>query len=113
MSVDKLQDAEEQVAQTREEAARSEREARRADLRQAPVAATAGKPQRVIAAPLAQVRVMANMRTGPLDELHELAVSIRETGVLHPPLVRATGEDAKPYELLAGQRRFAAMQLVD
>ena len=25
--------------------------------------------------------------------MHELAVSIRETGLLHPPLVRATGED--------------------
>ena len=113
MSVDKLQEAEEQVAQMREEAARAEREALREDLRQAPKAETAGKPHSLISAPLDQVRVMANMRTGPLEELHELAVSIRETGLLHPPLVRATGEEAKPYELLAGQRRFAAMQLVD
>jgi ParB/RepB/Spo0J family partition protein len=113
MSVDKLQDAEEQVAQLSEEAARDEREARRAALRQPPVAETAAKPHSTISAPLAQVRVMANMRTGPLEDLHELAVSIRETGVLHPPLVRATGEEGTPYELLAGQRRFAAMQLVD
>jgi ParB/RepB/Spo0J family partition protein len=40
-------------------------------------------------------------------------VSIRETGLLHPPLVRETGEDEQPYELLAGQRRFAAMKLLD
>jgi ParB/RepB/Spo0J family partition protein len=113
MSVDQLQDAEQDVAQMREEAARSEREARRADLRRAPVDETADKPHTLISAPLADVRVMANMRTGPLEELHELAVSIRETGLLHPPLVRATGDEAKPYELLAGQRRFAAMQLVD
>ena len=62
---------------------------------------------------LDQVRVMANMRTGALEDLHELAVSIRETGLLHPPLVRATGEEEQPYELLAGQRRYAAMRLLD
>ena len=56
---------------------------------------------------------MTNMRTGVLEEVHELAVSIRETGLLHPPLVRATGEDEQPYELLAGQRRLAAMRLID
>jgi ParB/RepB/Spo0J family partition protein len=113
MSVDKLQDAEEAVAQMREEQARSDREARRAELRRPPVAETAGKPHSVITAPLGDVRVMANMRTGRLEDLQELAVSIRETGLLHPPLVRATGEDEKPYELLAGQRRFAAMELLD
>jgi ParB/RepB/Spo0J family partition protein len=113
MSVDKLQEAEEHVAQMREEAARDEREARSADLRRAPVADTAGKPHRAITAPLAHVRAMANMRTGALEDVHELAVSIRETGLLHPPLVRATGEQEQPYELLAGQRRLAAMRLVD
>jgi ParB/RepB/Spo0J family partition protein len=113
MSVDKLQDAEEDVAQLREEQARSERDARAADLRRPPVADTAGKPHRTITAALGAVRPMANMRTGPLTDIHELAVSIRETGLLHPPLVRATGEDDQPYELLAGQRRFAAMALVD
>ena len=97
----------------REEAARSEREARRAELQRPPVGETAGKPHSVITAPLDDVRVMANMRTGRLEDVHELALSIRETGLLHPPLVRATGDDAKPYELLAGQRRFAAMELVD
>lgn len=113
MSVDKLQEAEEQVAQMREEAARRERETLAEDLRRAPVADTAGKAHKPIAAPLAQVRTMSNMRTGVLEELHELAVSIRETGLLHPPLVRATGEDDQPYELLAGQRRFAAMKMLD
>ena len=108
MSVDTLQDAEEAVAQMREEAAHKEREARRAELRQPPVAETAGKPHSVITAPLSDVRVMANMRTGRLEELHELAISIRETGLLHPPLVRATDDADQPYELLAGQRRFAA-----
>src|SRR5688572_29859369 len=113
MSVDKLQEAEEHVEQMREEAARSEREARDADLRQPPVADTGGKAHRTVTAALAQVSTMRNMRTGPLPDLHELAVSIKETGLLHPPLVRETGEDEQPYELLAGQRRFAAMRMLD
>jgi ParB/RepB/Spo0J family partition protein len=111
--VDKLQDAEEEVAQLREEAARADREARDADLRKAPLADTADKEHRPITASLVQVRTMVNMRTGPLPDLHELAVSIKETGLLHPPLVRETGEDGQPYELLAGRRRFGAMQLLD
>jgi ParB/RepB/Spo0J family partition protein len=113
MSVDKLQEAEEAVAQMREEEARKAREALGEDLRRPPVADTAAKPHRAITARLGDVRVMTNMRTGALEDLHELAVSIRETGLLHPPLVRETGEDDAPYELLAGQRRYAAMRLID
>jgi ParB/RepB/Spo0J family partition protein len=113
MSVDKLQDAEEAVAQMREEEAREARAALGEDLRRPPVADTAAKAHRPILARLDQVRVMSNMRTGALEDLHELAVSIRETGLLHPPLVRETSDEDQPYELLAGQRRFAAMRLLD
>lgn len=113
MSVDKLQEAEEHVAQMREEAARKEQDSLREDLRRPPLGDTAGKPHKGITAPLAQVRAMANMRTGALEDIHELAISIRETGLLHPPLVRATGEEEHAYELLAGQRRFAAMRMLD
>jgi ParB/RepB/Spo0J family partition protein len=111
--VDKLQDAEEHVAQMREEAAKAAREEREADLRKAPLADTATKAHTTVTAPLAQVRTMVNMRVGALPDLHELAVSIKETGLLHPPLVRATGDDDVPYELLAGRRRFGAMTLLD
>jgi ParB/RepB/Spo0J family partition protein len=113
MSVDKLQEAEEAVAQMREEEARQAREALGEDLRRPPVADTASKAHRMITARLPQVRVMTNMRTGALEDLHELAVSIRETGLLSPPLVRETGDEEQPYELLAGQRRFAALRLID
>ena len=113
MSVDKLQEAEEHVAQMREEQARAEQETLREDLRRPPLDETASKAHRSITAPLAQVRTMTNMRTGPLEDIHELAVSIRETGLLHPPLVRETEDADQPYELLAGQRRFAAMKLLD
>lgn len=111
--VDQIQNAEEAVAQRREEAERAEREARAASLRKAPLADTAAKPHTTVTAPLAQVKTMANMRVGQLPEIHELAVSIKETGLLHPPLVRATGDESKPYELMAGRRRFAAMSLID
>jgi ParB family transcriptional regulator, chromosome partitioning protein len=112
MSVDKLQEAEEAVAQMREEEARQARAALGEDLRRPPVADTATKAHRPITVRLDQVRVMSNMRTGALEDLHELAVSIRETGLLHPPLVRETGEET-PYELLAGNRRYAALRLLD
>ena len=113
MSVDKLQDAEEHVAQLREEADAGARAARVADLQQPPVAETSARAHRVVTAALRQVRSMRNMRTGVLPEIHELAVSIKETGLLHPPLVRETGDEDVPYELLAGQRRLAAMRLLD
>lgn len=111
--VDKLQDAEEEVAQMREEAARSAREEATADLQKAPLSDTAAKAHSTVEVPLSQVRTMVNMRVGQLPDLHDLAVSIKETGLLHPPLVRATGEDDVPYELLAGRRRFGAMSLLD
>jgi ParB/RepB/Spo0J family partition protein len=111
--VDKLQDAEEHVAQMREEAAKTAREEREEDLRRAPLADTASKSHTSVTAPLSQVRTMVNMRTGALPDLHELAVSIKETGLLHPPLVRVTGEDDVAYEMLAGRRRFGAMTLIE
>ena len=111
--VDQLQNAEEHIAQMREDAARAERAARREDLARAPISDTAAKARTAVTAPASKVRTMVNMRVGPLPEVHELAVSIRETGLLHPPLVRATDDPDRPYELLAGRRRFAAMSLVD
>ncbi|WP_027006813.1 ParB/RepB/Spo0J family partition protein [Conexibacter woesei] len=111
--VDKLQQAEEDLAQMREEAAKAAKEEARQDLQKAPLSDTAKKAHQSVVAPLSQVKTMVNMRVGQLPDLHELAVSIKETGLLHPPLVRATGDDDTPYELLAGRRRFGAMTLLD
>lgn len=111
--VDQLQEAEQHVAQRQEEEARVERAAREADLRTAPLSDTASKPHSAVTAPLRHVSTMVNMRVGLLPGVHELAVSIKESGLLHPPLVRGTGDEEHPYELLAGRRRFAAMQLLD
>src|SRR4051794_6092630 len=98
--VDKLQDAEEQVAQLREEEAARERDARTAELRRAPLADTGSKQHTATPAPRGGGGTMANGRGGPLPEPHELPLSIKEPGLLPPPLVRATGEDDAPYELL-------------
>lgn len=111
--VDQLSSAEEHVAQMQEERAREERRAREEDLRTAPLTDTATKIHRPLLTPLRSVRTMMNMRVGTLPDLHELAVSIKESGLLHPPLVRTTENVDRPYELLAGRRRFAAMQLLD
>lgn len=111
--VDQLQEAEQHVAQMQEAKAREQREAREEDLRTPPLSDTASKPHSAVTAPLRSVRTMVNMRVGTLPDVHELAVSIKESGLLHPPLVRETGDAERPYELLAGRRRFAAMQLLD
>lgn len=44
------------------------------------------------------------------DELEELAASIREVGLIHPPVVRAiqSGGKLHYYELIAGERRWRA-----
>ncbi len=94
--VDSLQNSEEAVAQQRQEAAEKAREAALEQLRKAPLADTALKAQRRVEAKLDQVRSSSNMREGPLPEVEELAISLLETGLLHPPLVRETGDDATP-----------------
>ncbi len=44
-------------------------------------------------------------------DLHELAESIREKGVLQPILVRPVAGDANAFEIVAGERRWRAAQL--
>lgn len=43
------------------------------------------------------------------EALHELAASIKEIGILQPPVVRKIGADK--YELIMGERRFRAAKL--
>jgi ParB family chromosome partitioning protein len=45
------------------------------------------------------------------DELNGLADSIRAKGVMQPLLVRASGDGAESYEIIAGERRWRAAQL--
>src|SRR5271170_322912 len=46
-----------------------------------------------------------------LDELHDLASSIREKGILQPIMVRPIKGESDAYEIVAGERRWRAAQL--
>ncbi len=43
------------------------------------------------------------------EKLNEMAQTIKQVGLIHPPLVRLVGENV--YELIAGERRFRAAKL--
>lgn len=45
------------------------------------------------------------------QELEELAESIEEVGLIHPPLVRPIEGEEGQYELISGERRYRACQL--
>jgi len=47
------------------------------------------------------------------EDLEEMVISIREVGILHPPLVRQVKveDSGKKYEIISGERRFRAAQL--
>lgn len=44
------------------------------------------------------------------EELHELKTSIKEVGLIHPPVVRAMQDGT--YEIVSGERRFRAYSLL-
>jgi ParB family chromosome partitioning protein len=44
------------------------------------------------------------------EDLHDLAESIREKGILQPILVRPVAGDAQAFEIVAGERRWRAAQ---
>jgi ParB family chromosome partitioning protein len=50
-------------------------------------------------------------KTFAQDELHDLAISIGEKGVLQPILVRPIAGEANTFEIVAGERRWRAAQL--
>lgn len=63
--------------------------------------------------PLDDIRPNPRQPREVFDEeaLAELVFSIREIGLLQPVVVRPTGEDDVPYELVAGERRWRASRL--
>lgn len=110
--VDALQDAEEAVAQMREEKERSDKEARQAELKEAPVKETAARERVPELIPLAEIELLTNIR-GQLEQIHELALSIKERGLMQPLVVRRSPPGAaKPYQLVAGRRRYEALHLL-
>jgi ParB family chromosome partitioning protein len=83
-----------------------------------PASAPAGSPEaaadpreRVSRVPLKSIRPcpFQPRKDFPEESLNELANSIREQGVVQPLIVRARGEE---FELIAGERRWRAAQLL-
>jgi ParB/RepB/Spo0J family partition protein len=126
--VDKLQIAEEEAAQRAEATATKRRERRTRELQEQPRRPGLATRTRITrAVPLTQVHPGDNIRLD-LPEIQELALSIREVGLLTPLLVRpwdhaadADGDlpagidgSLDQYRLVAGHRRHAALTaLVD
>lgn len=121
--VDDLQIAEEKAAQRAEAKAAKQRERRANELREAPQRPHLALTTRVTRAiPLGQVHPGENIRLD-LPEIQELALSIREVGLLTPLLVRPWDTDPKAdgalpkgadaqleqFRLVAGHRRHAAL----
>ena len=76
----------------------------------APAAAPAGAPGYLeIAVHLIEPSPYQARREIPPEQLHELAESIRSEGLLQPVVVRKTGDK---YQLIAGERRWRAFQLL-
>jgi ParB family transcriptional regulator, chromosome partitioning protein len=76
----------------------------------APVTAPAGAPGYLeIAVHLIEPSPYQARREIPQEQLRELAESIRSEGLLQPVVVRKTGEK---YQLIAGERRWRAFQLL-
>lgn len=69
------------------------------------------QPQHVQRVPVARVRPcpLQPRKTFSPESLQELADSIKEQGIVQPLIVRQAGED---YELIAGERRWRAAQLL-
>lgn len=125
--VDDLQVAEEAAAQRAEAKEQKARERRASELREEPLRSTASKGRSTLQLAIEQVHPGDNIRLD-LPEIQELALSIREVGLLTPLIVRPwnTGPDAdgalpahvdqaiEHYRLIAGHRRHAALvALVD
>lgn len=108
MSIDDFQRGEEAVAQLAAERAEQERGRLAAELAAEPAFDTAEKDRvrRVVRVD----RIAANRNIRPdLPEIHDLALSIRQRGLLTPPLVRRRPGSDEEYLIVAGHRRHAAL----
>jgi ParB/RepB/Spo0J family partition protein len=109
MSVDDFQSGEEAVAQLNAERAEKERERLAAELAAEPEYDTAKKDHVRQVVRVDKIAADRNIRPD-LPEIHDLALSIRQRGLLTPPLVRRKPGGDGEFLLVAGHRRHAAIQ---
>ena len=108
MSVDDFQSGEEAVAQLAAERSEKERERLRAELDAEPAFDTASKDRVRQVVRVDRISADRNIRPD-LPEIHDLALSIRQRGLLTPPLVRRRPGTDGEFLLVAGHRRHAAI----
>ncbi len=108
MSVDNFQEGEEAVAQLQAERAERERDRLAAELEAEPEYDTATKDRVRQVVRVDRIAADRNIRPD-LPEIHDLALSIRQRGLLTPPLVRRKPEGDGEFLLVAGHRRHAAL----
>jgi hypothetical protein len=108
VSVDDFQSGEEAVAQLAAERYEKERERLAAELRAEPAFDTATKDRVRHVVRVDRIAPDRNIRPD-LPEIHDLALSIRQRGLLTPPLVRRRPDADGEFLLVAGHRRHAAL----
>lgn len=108
MSVDEFQSGEEAVAQLAADRAAKERERLAAELAAEPQFDTAAKDRVRQVVRVERISTDRNIRPD-LPEIHDLALSIRQRGLLTPPLVRRRPGSDGEFLLVAGHRRHAAL----
>jgi ParB/RepB/Spo0J family partition protein len=118
--VDKLQNAEEKMAQLEEEAAKKAHDELAKYLSEETVKSTSKRPREWKSVPLESIVELPNIRT-EIEDIPHLAKSIRERGLLTPLVVmpaseendiRDEDENAGQYKLIAGARRLAALKML-
>lgn len=109
MSVDDFQSGEEAVAQLNADRAEKERDRLAAELAAEPEFDTATKDRVRQVVSVDKIAADRNIRPD-LPEIHDLALSIRQRGLLTPPLVRRKPGGDGEFLLVAGHRRHAAIQ---
>lgn len=108
MSVDDFQSGEEAVAQLAAERAEKERGRLADELAAEPAFDTASKDRVRQVVRVDRISADRNIRPD-LPEIHDLALSIRQRGLLTPPLVRRRPDRDDEFLLVAGHRRHAAL----
>lgn len=112
--VDKLSNADERLGQMEDEQRRAEKAERDAELNATPVKRTADAPQTLEMIPWGKIDTTGNLRTGGLPRVHEMALAIKERGLIVPVSVRQLDEPTEKYEyqLIEGGRRIAGYKIV-
>ena len=107
--VDRLQQAEEEVAQMQQEESTKLKKEQEATLEKEPIKKTAALVRRSEKIKIKDLGTIPNIRTN-MGDIYELALSIHQRGLIAPLVVRYNEE--QKYEVIAGRRRLEALRML-